>query len=85
MTPQEKTQRLTELKALIEQAMSQAIAKQVDGASMQRIDSRISLQEWEKRWVASLHGEAKVPHYIIRELVKYLEERIAKHQQPLRW
>jgi hypothetical protein len=70
MTNQEK---LDKIKELLSKYVAERVKDIADGAVLRSVDADSMLDEFEQRWLENYHGEEKIPHYILREFIKYIE------------
>jgi hypothetical protein len=62
----------------IKQLLSQYVAERVndiaDGAVLRSVDAANGLDDFVKKWLEDYHGEDKVPWYVLKEFISYVEK-----------
>jgi hypothetical protein len=71
MTKEEKKARIRQL---LSEYVSSVVKNMASGAVLRSADVEGILEEFEQKWLEDYHGEAKIPHYVLREFIKYIEE-----------
>ena len=66
-------ERIAAIKALLSQYVAERVKAMADGATLRAVDVESDWEEFVQKWFEDYKGEDKVPHYIIKELIKHLE------------
>ena len=70
MTNEEK---IAEIKDLLSKYVAERVKAMADGAALRAVDVDSAWDGFVQKWFENYKGEEKVPHYIVRELIKHIE------------
>jgi hypothetical protein len=68
-----KEEKISAIKDLLSKYVAERIKGMADGAVLRAFDVEAGFGDFLQKWLDSYHGEDKTPHYVIKELIKYME------------
>jgi hypothetical protein len=65
-------EKISVIKDLLGKYVAERIKAVADSAALRAVDVEGEWADFLQKWLEDYHGEEKVPHYVVRELVKHL-------------
>jgi hypothetical protein len=66
-------EKISAIKNLLEKYVTERVKGMTSDAMLRAVDVEGKWADFLQKWLEDYHGEEKVPHYVVRELVKHIE------------
>jgi hypothetical protein len=77
-----KEEKITAISALLKQYVTERVKDLSSSGAFRAFEVDSGWDDFLQQWLEDYRGEAKVPHYVVRELVKHLESVVKPYNIP---
>jgi hypothetical protein len=77
-----KEEKIIAIKDLLSEYVNERVKAIADDATLRTVDIKAEWADFLQKWLEDYHGEEKVPHYVIRELVKHIDAATRAYNVP---